>query len=160
MILGVTSFKTMVSHSSRKCCRWALASSLGRLQNGLAYTIMIRPVFSWKFALPMLIAGPTGMLATMGTEYSRSVLSAIAFSTDGAWMTGSVAGGVMEGGLTWGQAFFRNDSGFSVKVVGKSKPSYTILFSPIIGENKQSYPVMINGYYTCILSWTCPNRFF
>jgi hypothetical protein len=151
---------TMVSHNSRMCCRWALASSLGSLQNALAYTIMIRPVFSWKFALPMLTAGPMGTLATTGTEYLRSVLSAIAFGTDGAWMIGLVVSGLVEGGLAWGQAFFRNDSRFSVKVVSKSKPSYTILFSSIIGENKQSYPFMINDYYTCILSWTCPNRFF
>ena len=65
---------------------------------------------------------------------------------------GSVAGGVAEGGSTRGRPYFRNDSGFLVKVIGKSKPSYTILFSSIIGENKQSYPVMINGYYTYILS--------
>jgi hypothetical protein len=71
-----------------------------------------------------------------------------------------VAGGVAEGGSTQGWAFFRNDSRFLMKFVGKSKPSYTILFSSIIGENKQSYPVMSSGYYTSILPWTCPNRFF
>jgi hypothetical protein len=74
------------------------------------------------------------------------------FGTDGAGVMGSVAGGVVEGGSTRGQAFFRNDSGFLMKVVGKPKPSYPILFSSTIGENKQSYPVMSNGYCTCILS--------
>jgi hypothetical protein len=71
---------------------------------------------------------------------------------DGAGVTGLVVGGVAEGGSTQGQASFRNDSRFLVKVIGKSKLSYTILVSPTTGENKQSYPVMINGYYTCILS--------
>ena len=100
----------------------------------------------------MLTLGPTGTLAIMGTEYSCSVLTAMVFGTDDARVRNSVAGGVVEGGSTRGQAFFRNDSGFSMKVVGKSKPSYTILFSSTIGENKQSYPIMSNGYYTCILS--------
>jgi hypothetical protein len=71
---------------------------------------------------------------------------------DGAGVMGLVVGGVEEGGSTRGQASFRNDSGFLVKVISKSKQSYTILFSPTTGENKQSYPIMINGYYTCILS--------
>ena len=74
------------------------------------------------------------------------------FGTDDAGVMGSVAGGVAKGGSTRGRAFFRNDSGFLVKFVDKSKPSYTLLFSSTIGENKQSYPVMSNGYYTCILS--------
>jgi hypothetical protein len=93
-----------------------------------------------------------GTVATMGTEYSRRVLLAMVFGTDDVGVTGSVADGVVEGGSTRGQAFFRNDSRFSVKVVGKSKPSYTIMFSSTTGENKQSYPVMSNGYYKCILS--------
>jgi hypothetical protein len=74
------------------------------------------------------------------------------FGMDGAGVMGLVAGGVVEGGSTRGQASFRNDSGFLVKVISKSKQSYTILFSTTIGENKQSYPIMMNGYYTCILS--------
>jgi len=82
------------------------------------------------------------------------------FGTDDAGVMDSVASGVVEGGSTHGQAFFRNDSGFSVKVVGKSKSSYIILFSSTIGENKQSYPVMSNAYYICILSLTCPKRIF
>ena len=113
---------------------------------------MIRLVFNSKFMSPMLTVGPTGTLATVGTEYSCSILLAMVFGTDGAGVKGSVASRVVEGGSTRGQAFFRNDSGFSMKVVGKSKPSYTILFSSTIGENKQSYPIMINGYYTGILS--------
>jgi hypothetical protein len=59
---------------------------------------MIRPVFRLKFASPMLTAGPTGMLATMGIEYSHRALSVMVFGTDGAWMTGLVADGVAEGG--------------------------------------------------------------
>ena len=160
MILGVTSFMMMVSHSSRKCCRWALASLLGSLQNRLAYTIMIRPVFSWEFVSPMLITGLMGTLATVGTEYSQSILSAIGFGTNGNLMTGSVVNGVAKGGSSWGWAFFRNDFRFLVKFIDKSKPSYTILLSSTIGENKQRYSIMSNGYYTSISSWSCPNRFF
>ena len=74
------------------------------------------------------------------------------FGTDDAGVMGSVAGGVAKGGSTRGWAFFRNDSRFLVKFVGKSKLSYTILFSSTIGENKQSYPIMSNGYYTFISS--------
>ena len=84
MIFGATSFMTMVSHSSRKCWRCALASLLGSLQNRLAYTIMIRPVFNFNFTMPMLMGGRTGTLATVGKEYSHSVLSAMVFDTDGA----------------------------------------------------------------------------
>jgi hypothetical protein len=39
-----------------------------------------------------------------------------------------------------------------VKFISKSNQSNTILFSSTTGENKQSYLVMSNGYYTCILS--------
>jgi hypothetical protein len=45
----------------------------------------------------MLTAGPTGTLATVGTEYLYSVLSAMVFGTDGAGVTDSVASGVVEG---------------------------------------------------------------
>jgi hypothetical protein len=63
------------------------------------------------------------------------------FVADGAWMMDSAAGGVAERGSTQGQAFFRCDFGFLMKLVGQSQSSYTILFSSTIGENKQSYPV-------------------
>ena len=160
MFSGETSFITIKSHILRKCWRCAYASSLGNPLNGFAYTIMIRSVFNSKFTSPMFTMGPLGMLATIGMEYLCSVLLAMVFGTDDVGVTNSIAGGVVEGGSTWGWAFFRNDSGFLVKVVSKSKPSYTILFSSTTGKDKQSYPVMINGYYTCILSWKCPKRFF
>jgi hypothetical protein len=83
---------------------------------------MIRPAFSSKLAAPMLTVGPIGTLATLGTEYSRRVLSTMGFGTDGAWVMGSAAGGVVEGGSTRGWDFFRNDSEFLVKFVGNSKP--------------------------------------
>ena len=99
----------------------------------------------------MLTADPMGMLAIVGMGYSCSILSTIVFGTDDVGVMDLVAGGVVEGGSTRGQAFFSNDFGFSVDVVGKSKPSYTILFSSTTGENKQNYLGMSNGYYTCIL---------
>jgi hypothetical protein len=89
----------------------------------------------------MLTASPMIMFATMGMKYSRNILSAMVFDADGAWMTDSAADGVAERGSTQGRAFFRCDSGFLMKLVGQSKPSYTILFSSTTGENKQSYPV-------------------
>ena len=97
---------------------------------------MIRPVFNSKFMSPMLAVGLTGTLAIVGTEYSCNILLAMVFGTDGAGLTGLVAGGVAEGGLTRGWAFFRNDSRFLVKFIGKSKPFYTILFSSMTGEKK------------------------
>ena len=63
---------TVVSHSSRKCRRCALASSLGKKQKGFACTIVISPNLSLKFPLPVLIAGPTGTLVTVGMEYPRN----------------------------------------------------------------------------------------
>jgi hypothetical protein len=39
----------------------------------------------------MLTVGLAGMLAIVGMEYSCSVLLAIVFDTDGAWMMGSIA---------------------------------------------------------------------
>jgi len=71
-----------------------------------------------KFASPMLTAGPTGTLATMGMEYLCNVLSAIVFGTNDVGVMDLVVDGVVEGGSTRGQSLFWNDSGFSVKVVG------------------------------------------
>ena len=61
---------------------------------------MIRLVFNSKFALPMLIVGPMGTLATVGMEYSCNILSAMVFGTDGAGVMGFIASGVAEGGST------------------------------------------------------------
>jgi hypothetical protein len=74
---------TMVSQSTRNCCKSALASMLGSPQNGLAYTILISPNFSSKFASLTLMVGPIGTLATEGMENLRRVFSAMVFGTDG-----------------------------------------------------------------------------
>jgi hypothetical protein len=86
----------IVSHSSRKVCRCALASSFGSPQNGLAYTMVINTVLISKFLSPMLTAGPVGTLATAGTENSQSDFWAIAMVAAGIGVSSSVVGGVAE----------------------------------------------------------------
>ena len=112
MLSGATSLMMMVSHSSSKCCRCAFTSSLGKPQNWLAYTIVIRPVLSSKFLVPMLTAGPTGTLATAGTEYLWSDLLVIAKVEDGARVTGSFVGGVAEEEAVQYRLFLRSASRF------------------------------------------------
>ena len=68
MLAGVTSLMMIVSHSSRKCCKCALASLLGKPQNWFACTIVMRLVRSSKFLVLVLIVGPTSTLATMRVE--------------------------------------------------------------------------------------------
>ena len=66
--------------------------------------------------------GPTGTLATVGTEYSRSDFWAIAVVADGAGVTSLFIGGVVEEEMVGNQFFLRSASRFLVKFVGKSKP--------------------------------------
>ena len=57
-----------VLHNSRKFCRWALASSFGLPQNGLAYTMFMRLDFSSKFTSPTLTLGPIVLTPFFGTR--------------------------------------------------------------------------------------------
>jgi hypothetical protein len=93
-----------------------------------------------------------GMLAIARTEYSWSDFWAIAAGADGVGVTGSFVSGVAKEETVRDRSFLRSASRFSVKFVGKLNQTNTILFSSTIGENKQSYLVMSNGYYKCILS--------
>ena len=68
MLACAMSLITMVSHSSRMCCKCALASLLGKPQNWFVYTIIMRLVRISKFLVLVLTAGPTGMLAIVGVE--------------------------------------------------------------------------------------------
>jgi hypothetical protein len=68
MLAGSMSLIIIVSQSSRKCWRCMFASSLGKPENWFAYTIVMRPVQSSKFPLPVLTASPMGTLATTGME--------------------------------------------------------------------------------------------
>ena len=92
-----------------------------RPRQGFACTIMISPGLSSKFLLPVLTAGPTGTLATTGTEYSWSDFWAILVVADGAGVTGLFVGGVAEEEMVRDRFFLRNASGFLVKFIGKSK---------------------------------------
>jgi hypothetical protein len=66
-----------------------------------------------EVSIAMLIAGPTGTLATAGTEYLRSVLAMIGV-VDGAGLTSSSVGGVTEEEVARDCFFLRSASGFAV----------------------------------------------
>ena len=66
-----------VLHNFRKFWRWALASSFGLPQNGLACTMFMRLDFSSKFTSPTSTLGPVATLAAEGTEKSRRVFPAM-----------------------------------------------------------------------------------
>jgi len=57
-----------VLQSSGKFWRWALASSFGLAQNGLAYTMLIRLDLSSKFTSPTSTLGPVAILAAEGMK--------------------------------------------------------------------------------------------
>jgi hypothetical protein len=80
---------TKVLQTSRNYSRCALASSLALPQNGLACTIVMRPVLISKFSTPVLIDGLTETLSVEGAEKSGSVFWAMALEVDGAIMIDS-----------------------------------------------------------------------
>lgn len=59
----VTLMMVKVLKTSTNCSRWAFASSLAFPHNGLACTMVIRPVFNSKFTSPMSTADPISTLA-------------------------------------------------------------------------------------------------
>jgi len=75
MASAVTPRIVTVLHNSRKFWRWALASSFGLPQNGLACTMLMRLDFSSKFTSPTSTLGPVATLAAEGTEKSQRVFS-------------------------------------------------------------------------------------
>jgi hypothetical protein len=78
----VTPLMMMVSHSSRKLCRWALASSFVLPHNELACTMLMRLDLSSKFTSPIKMLGPVATLAVQGIEKSERVF--LAMTVDGA----------------------------------------------------------------------------
>ena len=96
-------------------------SSLGKPQNGFACTIMISPVLSSKFPLPVLTAGPIDMLVIARTEYSWSDFWAIAVVANGAGATSLFVGGLADEEMLRDRFFLRSASRFLVKFIGKSK---------------------------------------
>jgi hypothetical protein len=76
-----------VLHTSWKCCRCALTSSLGLLENGLACTVLISAGLSSKFPSPTVTFGPVGTLVWEEAENSQIVLST--FSADKVLSSGS-----------------------------------------------------------------------
>ena len=136
MASAVTARMVTVLQSSRKFWRWALASSFGLPQNGLACTMFMRLDFSSKFTSPTSTLGPSATLAAEGTEKSRRVFSAMS-SVDGAWEAGSLVDCEIEGGTTRGRTLLTSFSGFSTKFVGKEKLDihYPVFIQS--GENKK-----------------------
>jgi hypothetical protein len=82
-----------VLHSSRKCCKWVLASSLGLPHNGLSCTIVMRLVLISKFPFPVLILGSVGTWSLERAEHSRRVFSwlSIGVNVDGTNEAGSTS---------------------------------------------------------------------
>jgi hypothetical protein len=74
----VTPMMVKVLQISIKCWRCALASSCAFPQNWLACTIFMRAGLSSNPLSPTLVFGPVQMLAVVGAENSRRVLSAVA----------------------------------------------------------------------------------
>ena len=90
-----------VLQSSRKFWRWALASSFGLPQNGLACTMLMRLDFSSKFTSPTSTLGPVATMAAKGTEKSRGVFSAMgSVIVDDAWEAGLLVDCESGGGTT------------------------------------------------------------
>ena len=77
MASAVMPYMVTVLHNSRKFWRWALASSFGLPQNGLASTMFMRLDFSSKFMSPTSTLGPVATLAAEGTEKSQRIFSAM-----------------------------------------------------------------------------------
>jgi hypothetical protein len=71
---------------------------------------MINPVRSSKFLSPILIAGPMGTLAIVGTVNSWSDFWAIAIVADGTGVTGSFVGGVAKEEAVRDRFFLRSAS--------------------------------------------------
>ena len=136
MASAITPRMVTVLHNSRKFWRWALSSSFGLPQNGLACTMLMRLDFSSKFTSPTSTLGPVVTLAAEGTEKSRRVFSTMS-SVDGAWKAGSLVYCEIGRGMTRGQTLLTSFSGFSTKFVGKEKPDihYPVFIQS--GENKK-----------------------
>ena len=147
-----------VLQSSRKFWRWALASSFGLPQNGLACTMLMRLDFSSKFMPPTSTLGPVATLAAEGTEKSRRVFSSMSpVIVDGAWEAGSLVDCEIGGGMTQGRILLTSFSGFSTKFVGKEKPDihYTVFIQS--GENKKinTLACIRSSYLLIILPCLC-----
>ena len=158
MASAVTPRIVTVLHNSRKFWRWALASSFGLPQNGLACTMLMRLDFSSKFTSPTSMLGLVATLVAEGTEKSRRVFSAMgSVIVDGAWEAGSLVDCESGGGTTQGRTLLTSFSGFSMKFVGKEKPDkhYPVFIES--GENRKTNTLacISSSYLLLILPGLC-----
>ena len=63
--------------TSKKLCKWALASSDAFPQKGLAWIMLTRPVFISKPSMPWSLVSPVGVWLLDGAESWRSVFWAM-----------------------------------------------------------------------------------
>src|SRR6185503_10283071 len=157
MMSAITPRMVTVLQSSRKFWRWALASSFGLPQNGLACTIFMRLDFSSKFTSPTSTLGPVATMAAEGTEKSRRVFSAMSSMIDGAWEAGSLVDCEIGGGTTRGRTLLTSFSGFSTKFFGKEKPDIHFPVFIQSGENKKinTLACISRSYLLLILPCLC-----
>ena len=132
MASNVTPLMVKVPHTSMKCCRWALASSWGFPQNGLACTMLISTGLSSKVASPKLTWGPVATLVADGAEKSEIIFWGIASLSSGAEPP-SLNGSEFEMNL-WGGTWrhlvlLTNCSGSSMKLLDRWKPLIQCLAS-------------------------------
>ena len=156
MASAVTPRMVTVLHNSRKFWRWALASSFGLPQNGLAYTMFMRLDFSSKFTSPTSMLGPVATLAAEGTEKSRRVFSAMS-SVDGAWEAGSLVDCEIGGGTMRGRTLLTSFSGFSTKFVSKEKPDihYPVFIQSRENKKINTLACISSSYLLLILPCLC-----
>jgi hypothetical protein len=103
--------------------------------------MVISPVQISKSLSLMLTEGPMGTLATTRTENSWSDFWAIVVVAAGTRVSGLVVGEVAEEVEEQDPFFLRSASRSGMKLSDKSNHSDTFLFSSIIGEKMQGYPI-------------------
>ena len=139
MASAVTPRMVTVLQSFKKFWRWALASSFGLPQNGLACTMFMRLDFSSKFTSPTSTLGLVATLAAEGTEKSRRVFSAMS-SVDGAWDAGLLVDCEIGGATTRGRTLLTSFSGFLTKICRQGETKHTLpYFHPIRRKQKDKH---------------------
>ena len=157
MASAVMPYMVTVLHNSRKFWRWALASSFGLPQNGLACTMLMRLDFSSKFTSPTSTLGPVATLVAEGMEKSRRVFLAMGLViVDGAWGIGSLVDCESGGGTTRGRTLLTSSRDFQQSMSAKRNQTYTTLFSSNQEKKKiHTFACISSSYLLLILPCLC-----